>query len=127
MNPICTKCNRTLRIESTPVGTSPDGTPVNHMMGYCDYCKIKYTSNQFVYTTTPKMQSKYKCKKCGSTNLTYQTVTESKPTSCLTICLYICLAISVLGWLILIPLILRKKTQTVTYIVCQNCGFRIRK
>lgn len=64
------------------------------------------------------------CPKCKSTNISYQTVSESKKTSCLTVLLYIVLACTVLGLLIVIPLLLRKKTETVTYAVCQDCGCR---
>lgn len=65
-----------------------------------------------------------KCKKCGCSDIQYQTVSESRGTGCLTICLYILLACTVLGLLIVIPLMLRKKTNTVTYAVCQSCGYR---
>ena len=41
-----------------------------------------------------------------------------------TVLLYILLFITILGWLILIPLLLRKKTETVTYAVCQSCGYQ---
>lgn len=66
------------------------------------------------------------CKKCHSQNIYYQTVSEGKSSGCLTILLYIFLAVSVIGWLVLIPLLLRNKSQTVTYAVCQNCGHRWR-
>lgn len=65
-----------------------------------------------------------KCPKCGSENVTVQAINERKGAGCFTIILYIILAISVLGWLILIPLLLRKKDKTSTYAVCQNCGNR---
>lgn len=64
------------------------------------------------------------CPKCHSNNITYQTVSESKKTGCLTVLLYILLALTLCGLLIVIPLMLRKKTETVTYAVCQSCGFR---
>lgn len=66
------------------------------------------------------------CQKCKGNNITYQTVSESRKVGCCTIIVYILLAISLLGWLILIPLLLRKKTETVTYAVCQDCGYRWR-
>lgn len=64
------------------------------------------------------------CPKCRGTNISYQTVTESRPTGCGTILLYVVLALTVFGLLIVIPLMLRKKTRTVTYAVCQDCGHR---
>ena len=66
------------------------------------------------------------CPKCKSTNIQFQTVTESRKTGCLEVLLYIFLAVTIIGWLILIPLALRKNTYTVTYNVCQNCGNRWR-
>ena len=64
------------------------------------------------------------CPKCKSENITFQTVSEQKSTGCLTVILYILLACTILGLLIVVPLMLRKKTETVTYAVCQNCGHR---
>ena len=64
------------------------------------------------------------CPKCKSENVQIQTVTESRKAGCLTIILYILLACTILGLLIVIPLLLRRKTETVTYAVCQNCGHR---
>lgn len=64
------------------------------------------------------------CKKCGCSDIRYQAVSESRNAGCLTICLYILLALTILGLFIVIPLMLRKKTNTVTYAVCQSCGHR---
>ncbi len=64
------------------------------------------------------------CPKCKSENVSISTVTENKKVGCETIILYILLAITILGWLVLIPILLRKKTETKTYAVCQNCGHR---
>lgn len=64
------------------------------------------------------------CPKCNSENISYQTVTEPRKSGCLTVILYILLACTCFGLLIVIPLMLRKKTVTVTYAVCQNCGHR---
>lgn len=66
------------------------------------------------------------CPKCNGP-MTIQTVTESRKTGCFTIILYILLCLTILGILIVIPLALRRKTETVTYAVCQNCGFRERR
>ena len=64
------------------------------------------------------------CPKCKHENVSIQTVSEAKSAGCLTILLYIILACTVLGLLIVIPLLLRKKTKTVTYAICQDCGHR---
>ena len=66
------------------------------------------------------------CPKCGGA-MTIQTVSESRKAGCGTILLYIILCLTILGILIVIPLALRKKTETVTYAVCQNCGHRERR
>lgn len=64
------------------------------------------------------------CPKCKGNNVQIQTVSESRKTGCLTVILYILLACTILGLLIVIPLLLRRKTETVTYAVCQDCGHR---
>lgn len=69
-------------------------------------------------------RSKRKCAKCGG-DMTVQVVTEQENAGCFTILLYIILALTVVGLLIVIPLALRKKTETVTYAVCQKCGNKI--
>ena len=72
--------------------------------------------------TTPRGR---RCPRCGGT-MNIQTVSESRKSGCGTILLYIILALTILGLLIVIPLMLRKKTETVTYAVCQQCGFKKR-
>lgn len=69
-------------------------------------------------------QSSITCHRCHSHNVSVQTVSESRKTGCFTILLYILLACTVFGLLIVIPLVLRRKTETNTYAVCQNCGHR---
>ena len=63
------------------------------------------------------------CPRCGG-YMMFQTVSESRKSGCGTILLYVLLAITIFGLLIVIPLALRKKTETVTYAVCQNCGYK---
>jgi hypothetical protein len=77
----------------------------------------------------PEPEPRYKtsfpkriCPKCNSDHISYQTVVEKKNGGCLMVCLYIFLAFSVVGWIILIPMLLAKRT--VTYAVCQSCGYR---
>ena len=64
------------------------------------------------------------CPKCKSENVDIQVIEERKKTGLITIIFYILLAISVLGLFVLIPILLRKKTRTVTYVVCKDCGKR---
>ena len=66
------------------------------------------------------------CPKCNGMMI-MQTVSESRRAGCGTILLYIILCLTILGILIVIPLALRKKTETVTYAVCQNCGYKERR
>ena len=79
------------------------------------------------YNRTPVKVQQYSgriCPRCGGI-MTTHIVTESRKTGCGTILLYIILALTILGLFIVIPLALRKKTETVTYAVCQNCGHQI--
>lgn len=64
-----------------------------------------------------------RCPRCGG-RMTMQMVTESRKSGCGTILLYVILALTVFGLLIVIPLALRRKTETVTYSVCEDCGFK---
>lgn len=64
------------------------------------------------------------CPKCGG-HMTMTTVTEDKHAGCGTVLLYIILATFTLG-LFLILLLLRKKSEAVTYAVCDCCGYRRR-
>ena len=63
------------------------------------------------------------CPMCGGV-MTIQMMTEPRKSGCGTILLYVLLALTVFGLLIVIPLALRKKTETVTYSVCQSCGYQ---
>lgn len=64
-----------------------------------------------------------RCPRCGGV-MTIQAVTESRKSGCGTVLLYIILALTIFGLLIVIPLALRSKTETMTYSVCQRCGYR---
>lgn len=76
-----------------------------------------------VHANDPVKESVRRCPHCGGI-MQIQTVVESRKSGCGSCLLYFILFISLLGWLILIPLLLRKKTETVTYAVCQNCGYQ---
>ena len=95
-------------------GVQVDNTPINASVG------IHMTNDPGAN------RARRACPKCNSQNLFYQTVSERKSTGCLTILLYIFLAVSVVGWVILIPLLLRNPYKNATYAVCQNCGHRFR-
>jgi len=78
--------------------------------------------SQKTYSTSTVSQRK--CPKCGC-NMSVQVVAESRKMGCATILLYLILALTVFGILIVIPLMLRAKTKTATYAVCNNCGHKI--
>lgn len=65
-----------------------------------------------------------KCTKCGSENVSVQIVAERKKRGCFVIMFYIILAVTLIGWLVLIPLLIGRRTVKKTYAVCQNCGNR---
>lgn len=66
------------------------------------------------------------CRKCGSDNVTTQTVAEQKKRGCFAVCMWILLALCTCGLVLLIPLLSKKGSKTVTYAVCNNCGNRWR-
>lgn len=98
------------------------GKEIDNNAAYCPVCGVSTNG------TVQNVQHRHgaSCSKCHGHNITYQTVTEAKKTGCFTVLLYILLACTVLGLLIVIPLMLRKKTETITYAVCQDCGHRWR-
>lgn len=93
---------------------------------FCSGCG-KPTTNQSVQVISEqRSNARWNCPLCGATNIQYQTIAEAKKTGCLTVLGYILLAITCIGIFIVIPLMLRKKTVTATYAVCQSCGHRWR-
>lgn len=65
------------------------------------------------------------CPKCGSENVQVQAVAETKKRSCFAALLYVVLLfIPVIGWIALFMLLRGKKSKTVSYALCQNCGNR---
>ena len=73
------------------------------------------------------MSNSVVCPKCGSTNVSIQAVAEQKKRGCLTVLLYIILLfLPVVGWIALFMLLRGKKSKTVTYVVCQNCGAKFK-
>lgn len=66
------------------------------------------------------------CEKCRSKNVNTQIISEDEPISCGGAIFYIILLfIPVLGWIALFSIITRKKSKTVTYAICQDCGNKI--
>ena len=102
------------------------GAKLDDNARFCTGCGSSITAQSVQPVSVQRNGAVRKCPRCSATNIQYQTVTESKKTGCFTVLLYLFLAITILGLLILIPLMLRKKTVTATYAVCQNCGCRWR-
>lgn len=67
------------------------------------------------------------CPKCG-TDLQAQVTSEVKKRGCITVLLYIILlCIPIIGWIALFNLLRGRKSETVTYMVCPNCGYKQRQ
>lgn len=127
-------------VDARTYGIQPDPIINSHSNLYCENCGAQISPGAKFCSTcgqkipdspTPVVVSNTNagdrnCPRCSSHNVTYQTVTEARKSGCGTILLYVILALTVFGLLIVIPLMLRKKTETVTYAVCQNCGNRWR-
>lgn len=64
------------------------------------------------------------CPRCGG-DVQIQAVSELKKRGCLSILLYIVLLfIPIIGWIALFCLLRGRKSKTVSYRVCQKCGYR---
>ena len=110
------------------------GQPLNDGIRFCGNCgapvpapaPAQSPAAAALARTAPAPAKKtFTCPKCGGT-MTVQTVVEDNPAGCGLILFYILLAVTILGLFILVPMLLRKKTETVTYAVCQSCGYRAR-
>ena len=65
------------------------------------------------------------CPKCHSENVNVQQVSEMKKRGCLsTLLIIILLFVPIIGWIADFMLIRGRKSKTVGYAVCQNCGHR---
>ena len=85
-----------------------------------DYNGLYNAPDANASSTTPARRRA--CDRCRGTNISYQVVSEEIPTGIGATILYVFLSVTILGLLIVIPLMLRKRTRTVTYAVCQDCG-----
>ena len=74
------------------------------------------------------MNSQVHCPKCGSTEITFQAVSDvsTQRRGCLGWLIWIILAICTFGLIIIIPLITnsKNKTKVHTVAICQHCGHR---
>lgn len=117
------------RIDANYIYCSKCGERLSASSAFCNCCGTP-TASHGKSLKRPVMQEAsrplVKCPRCHGHHIQYNTVTESKSAGCFTIILYLLLALTVLGIFIVIPLMLRDKTKTVTYAVCQDCGYRWR-
>lgn len=67
------------------------------------------------------------CKKCGFKSITISAVSEMPKRGCLsTLLIIILFFIPIIGWIALFMILRGRKSETVTYAVCQNCGAKYR-
>ena len=130
----CTQCFWETPVSSEDVEYQ-DGMCRAKRKGSCAKCGLSYEAGDVFYvesrfsagsrdSNSPVADSDgNRCPKCGG-RMVFQTVAEKEPAGCGTIILYILLALTVLGLLIVIPLVLKQRTATKTYAVCQQCGYR---
>ena len=106
------------------------GQPLNDGIKFCGNCGAPVSAPAPAQTPAPaavKAPAKKgpTCPKCGG-EMKIQTVVEDNPMGCGLILVYLILAVTIIGLLVLIPMLAHKKTETVTYAVCQSCGYRAR-
>ena len=75
-------------------------------------------------TTLKEEENMIVCPNCRSDKVSVQVVERQKKRGCFAAMMWILLAICTCGLILLVPLIARKGSKTVTYAVCHNCGYR---
>ena len=75
-------------------------------------------------TTLKEEENMIVCPNCRSDKVSVQVVERQKKRGCFAAMMWILLAICTCGLILLVPLITRKGSKTVTYAVCHNCGYR---
>lgn len=86
--------------------------------------KTKLSSN--IITYSPVNASNCRCKRCGSSRVSFETLREKRSVGCFTIFLCVFLLFTFLGWFLFFYLLFSHKEETVTYATCQDCGMRWR-
>lgn len=77
-----------------------------------------------IATTLKEGENMLVCPHCRSDKVGVQVVERQKKRGCFAATMWILLAICTCGLILLVPLLTRKGSKTVTYAVCHNCGHR---
>ena len=83
---------------------------------------IQYQENKQKQVIRNMENKKLTCPNCHSDKESVQMVSEQQRRGCFTVLLYILLACTIIGLILLIPLLRGQKSKTKKYYVCQNCG-----
>lgn len=75
-------------------------------------------------TTLKEEENMIVCPNCRSDKVSVQVVERQKKRGCFAAMMWILLAICTCGLILLVPLLTKKGSKTVTYAVCHNCGYR---
>ena len=116
------KDTQEIRVEDPQCGAKfcPEcGTEIRENIKFCPECGNPIASPvRIVYQNNGRT-----CPKCYG-QMQVQTISVPRKSGCGTVLLYILLALTIFGLLIVIPLMLRNKSETATYAVCQKCGYK---
>lgn len=130
----CKNCGKQIAegIRFCPECGKETGAPVAQVSGLASAPKWTPPKN----VRTKEERYKRHCPRCKSENITMDTVVETRSRGIIKILLYVILILIALclcvifpwvGIILLIVILLlafRKRSRTVTYAVCQNCGKR---
>ena len=86
-----------------------------------------YNDSQQQLQNNPPQENKFRltCPRCGSHNVNLSAVAEQQKRGCLSVLLIIILLfIPIIGWIAIFMLLRGRKSETVTYAICQSCGNR---
>ncbi len=82
----------------------------------------RYLENENNKIKANMENKKLYCPNCKSDKISVQMVSEQQRRGFLKVLLYIILACTIIGLILLIPLLRGQKSKTKKYCVCQNCG-----
>lgn len=118
----CTQCGTQLRIVNEQIAVS-SGKPVKKRIGYCDFCRIRYTNISDTQIVPRRQINNHICPRCNSEAVFFSSENEVQSTSPILWLLLIFLIPTIIGAIILIVIILSENKVRVSYGTCQSCGF----